>query len=115
MPAAQNDRQARVEALDFASHLHGLADHGAGHKGNRQAESVLQFFDYPLLETRRDRGIDNLYLVAGPQQRGGYSEDTQRRRRFLAGKGRKKEDDFLSLYRGSPSLYQDLLFRAVFG
>ena len=65
MPSAQNDRHLRIEPLDLAGDLHGLADHGAGDQGHRQADGVFEFFDHALLEIRRDGGIDDLYLIPG--------------------------------------------------
>ena len=98
MPAAEDDRHLRIEALHLAGDLHGLADHGSGDQGDRQADGVFEFFDHPPLEMRRDGGIDDLYLIPGAQQGSGYGQNTQGSSRFLAGKRRKEENHLFALH-----------------
>src|SRR6185369_3245791 len=60
---------------------------------------------------RRDRGIDDFYLITRIQQRSGHCQDTQRSSRFLAGKCREEENHLFALH-GSAHVTR-IIHRAV--
>jgi len=95
VPSPENHRKAGVEPLCLGRNPDCLAHHGSGYQGDGKAQRIVELRQNTTLKSRRDRGIDDAYLVAGTQQRGGYCQDAERSCRFQTGESREEEDDFI--------------------
>jgi len=58
VPATKNNWEIGIPRFNGLGDFRSFANHRTGHKRDRKAERITNFFEYALLKIRRDRGVN---------------------------------------------------------
>src|SRR5262245_54714398 len=91
MPAAKNNGQIRAQAPDELACSDRIADHRPGQQRNTEGDALLQFLLDCGEVVRRDRAVEDAWLVTRFAQRRGQAQKPQRRPENAASVRREKQ------------------------